>query len=444
MTSLETRFAAVWAALQRPPGLALLGVSGGADSLALLRLMAAIAPRYDLALIVVHADHGLHPASGAVAARVAEYAATLDIETRIGTLRLPAGSSEAVAREARYRWFHRQLDATGARSLVLAHHREDQAETILMRVLAGSGPAGLAGMQPVHRCVVRPLLEFGRDELRRLLDRTGWEPWDDPANRDPRHTRSWLRRDVLPILEAREPNLVARLVRLGTQAAADRRAWETALERLSGLALQVEHRVVSVAAAPLIGYDSALARAVLRALARRAGLTIGGRAVERLLGLAEAGVSGRWTPLGGGWRGEIAFGRLRIVQEAGDWEAVEVDLADRPAGSLRVDRWLLRWRTRPATEPPRRDGWRTSIIPGRYRVRPWRPGDRLRPLGGPGSRLVVRCMQDRQVARSERVGWPVIVAAESNAVVWVPGVSRAEGWAPAPGEEGVEVDVKQS
>lgn len=443
MTSLLERFTAAWAALRRPDGLVLLGVSGGADSLALLRLMAAIAPRFHLDLLVTHADHGLHPDSATVAARVREHAAALGLETRVGALRLPAGTSEGRARTARYRWFRAQLDATGAHSLALAHHREDQAETVLMRVLAGSGPAGLSGMLPVRGSVVRPLLAFGREELRSLVDEADWVPWEDPANRDRRHTRSWLRQEVLPLLVARDPAAVERLVRLADQAASQRRAWDAALGALPGLDVAQHGRVISVAATPLKGYDSDLARAVLQALGRRAGLPLGARAADRLVRLVVTGSSGRWVPLSQGWRGGVAQGRVRLEPPVVVPPPEVTRLGEPGEGEARFGEWRLGWRREGAPPALARDAWTTWLIPGVYTARAWQPGDRIRPLGGRGSRLVVRCMQAARVPASERGRWPVIADAQGT-IVWVPGVMRAEASVPAPTMEGVRVDVAQS
>lgn len=435
--------AARLASLGIEPGRVLVGVSGGADSLALLALLHRSAPEHGLNLIVAHANHGIHPASGQVADRVAGIARELGLPLEQGELRLGPNASEATARRARYAWLRETIRRTGARHLFLAHHREDQAETILMRVLAGSGPAGLAGMAPIRGRIVRPLLEVSRAELRAWLAGTGWEPFEDPANCDPRHTRSWLRHQILPLLEARDPEAVARLLRLGTHAAADRRAWDTVLDHLPGLDPTMEHGAVSVAAPPLMGYDSGLAQSVLRALLRRVGAVASPGALQRLVRLVREGASGSWVPIGGRWRGELAFGRLRIAAEPAPWEPLALPLGDPPDGVVRVGSWTVRWQHGPGPESLRRDGWTTRVIPGVYAVRPWQPGDRLRPLGGPGSRLVVRCMQDRKLPRSERSGWPVFLD-DAGAVIWVPGVCRADGRVPLTGEEGVRVDVEQS
>src|SRR6185503_8761872 len=105
----------------------------------------------------------------------------------------------------RYRWLRTIQESRAARYLVTAHHRDDQIETVLLRVLSGSGLAGLAGIASRGRDgLVRPLLPFGREELSAHIAERGLPHHDDPANRDPRHLRSWLRTAIIPRLIERQ------------------------------------------------------------------------------------------------------------------------------------------------------------------------------------------------------------------------------------------------
>jgi len=442
--SLEHRFAEHLEGLGLVPGPALVGVSGGRDSLALLHLMAATAAARGWTLVVGHADHGLHPDSAAVAAGVTAAARRLGLPIFCGRLDLPPGTGETGARRARYRWFRQVMREQGLGYLFLAHQREDQAETVLMRVLAGSGPAGLAAMAPVAGVVVRPLLGFSGTDLAAYLRELGIPWWEDPANADPRHTRSWIRTVVLPLLAARDPRVPDRLVGVAAQAAESRAAWDAGLEVLPGLDPRREGGVVSVAAAPLSGYDSRLARTLLQALGRRSGATIGPRAAARAVTLAAGGRSGGWVPLGGDWAAELAFGRLRLVPADRGQVPEAAGLGGEPEGVLGFGRWRLRWRTEPAPARIPRDGWTSWFPPGWYPVRGWQPGDRIRPLGGTGHRLVVRCLQDARVPRGDRAGHPVVMGGTPGTVLWVPGTCRGELAVPAPGVEAMRVDVEES
>ena len=254
------------------PGPAVLAVSGGLDSVALLDLMHSVAPERGLLLVVAHADHGIQMESGKVGRMVRRLAATYAVPFELGELNLGPDATETAARQARYAWLAEVQRRHAARYLVTAHHADDQVETILLRVLKGSGPAGLAGMPARGRGgIVRPLLPFSRAELAAYVAERGLGFHDDPANRDPRHLRSWLRVTLLPQLATRlGSNLRADLLRLGRAAAVERRAWDRALELVPELRLQRSAAGFDVARAPLSRYDEALSAALLRAAGRRA------------------------------------------------------------------------------------------------------------------------------------------------------------------------------
>lgn len=439
MTPLEDRFAATLAGLALPPGIGLVAVSGGPDSLALLHLMVRCRAHHALRLMVAHVDHGIHPESGAVAQAVARVAAELGLELLSGELRLGPGTSEGAAREARYAWLFAALDRLGPGVLLTAHHRDDQVETVLMRALAGSGPAGLAGMAVRGPRLIRPLLGFSREEVRHYLAGLGITAWEDPANLSPVHLRSWLRLEVIPVLERRLPDLDARIVALARQAALDRRAWDRLLEILP-LEFEQGPDGISVASGSLRSYDSALAQALIAAAGRRAGVALGDRRSERVLSLVRAGRSGARLDLGAGWLAELDFGRLGIRRHrtAQPWVAVLSD----PGGAVVAGPWRWRVVREPAPDRIPRSGWTTWLTPGAYQARPWQAGDRIRPVGGTGSRAVVRCMQDSRVARRDRPDWPVVLFLGN--VVWVPGVCRSDDRIPGPGTEALRVDVERS
>src|SRR5215208_2982541 len=184
-------------------GRALLAVSGGPDSVALLDLMCASRDLHGLELIIAHLDHGIHSESSRVAAGVGSLAASYHLPIEAARLSLGSSVSETVARERRYGWLEMLRARTDSRYIFTAHHADDQVETVLMRALAGSGPAGLAGMAAMQGNLVRPLLPFPKVELLAHLKDRGLEGWLDPANTDPRHLRSWIRTELLPVLRGR-------------------------------------------------------------------------------------------------------------------------------------------------------------------------------------------------------------------------------------------------
>src|SRR2546427_4482737 len=164
------------------PGTAIVAVSGGPDSVALLDLLHAVAAERGLALVVAHADHGMRADSRLVGQAVRELATRYRLPFELGELHLGPEATETVARRARYAWLRELQRRRAARYLVTAHHQDDQVETVLLRVLRGSAPAGLAGIPARARGgLFRPLLAFtrARSEERRVGKecRSRWSPY---------------------------------------------------------------------------------------------------------------------------------------------------------------------------------------------------------------------------------------------------------------------------
>lgn len=433
------RFRSHLATLKLPNGTAVVAVSGGLDSVALLDLLAQTRDRHGLDLIVAHVDHGIHPESGLVAERVRSLAASYRLPSQEAQLSLGPSATETLARERRYAWLESVRARIGASFIFTAHHADDQVETVFMRVLAGSGPAGLAGMAPRQGRLVRPLLPFSRAELEEHLTAAHLSTWLDPANADPRHLRSWIRTELLPLIRTRLPEVGTNLARLADQAASNRAAWDALLDTLPGLDPRSELDGISVAASPLADYDSPLIQATILALARRVGCPLGPSRAGRVSSLLCGSLSGSRVPLGAQWTAELAFGRLRIYQAEADHP--HEPLAVRGLrGSGAWGRWQFQWRPETAPEQQDRAGLSAWFTLDPLTVRAWSPGEKLKPLGGTGRRLVVRCFQQERVPRSRRDSWPVV--ARSEAIMWVPGVCRSDARVPEAGSEALRVDAQ--
>ncbi|MEO8200900.1 MAG: tRNA lysidine(34) synthetase TilS [Gemmatimonadota bacterium] len=423
---------------------ALVAVSGGGDSVALLDLLVATREAHGMTLIVAHVDHGIHPQSAEVAVRVEQLAQCYGLRCITGHIDLGGGASETRARRRRYEWLEESREREGAEFIFTAHHADDQVETVLLRVFHGSGPAGLAAMAPRRGAIVRPLLPFRRVELVQYLHERNLAYWEDPANRDPRHERSWLRETLIPHLRDRWPEVDQNVLRLADHARADRNAWDLVLDQLPGLAWRSEPGGGSVAAAVLGGYDSTLANTLLRAIARRAGCHVGPDRARRALRFLRAATSGTCFQLGNGWELQVVFDRIRIVPITEDRDTrstgtKEVAITGKE-GNESLGSWVLTWRVEMAPLKQLRDGFSAWFIPGDMHFRVWRAGDRVRPIGGRGSRLVVKCFQESRVPRLQREGWPVLVD-PAGEVVWVPGVCRSDDRIPHGGSEALRVDA---
>jgi tRNA(Ile)-lysidine synthase len=442
------------ASLFPEPGTAVLAVSGGPDSLCLLDLLHGLAGALGLRLVVAHVDHGILPESAAVAARVGAVAGRYGVPAEIERARLGPGASETRARRARYAALRRVQQRVAARYLVTAHQADDQIETVLYRLLRGSGVSGLAAIRPVGPGgLVRPLLPFRRAELDQWLltrfpDAESRPPvFHDPSNADERHDRSWLRGRVLPLLVERfGARLERQLLGLARHAARERDAWSALLTALPELAYRrgdaagVGHGV-EVARAPLLGYEPPLAEAILRALGREAGCPLGPARSGRLLAFLRRAPSGRVAELGQGWVAEVSFGRVRIGAAGAaartaplEWGAT----GQEPDGRVVWGAWEVHWRAE-AAGAASRQGWRTWVTPGRGVVRPLARGDRLVPLGGVGHRSASRLLMEARVPRSARASYPVV--ARGTEILWLPGVCRSAAQVPPAGEPALRLDV---
>src|SRR5262245_39578650 len=182
----------------------LVGVSGGADSVALLLLLLEAARKLDLDIEVAHFDHALRTDSLADATWVEELARSLGLECHIERWRTPR-PGEAAARQARYEFLERTARARDAAAIAVAHHLDDQIETVLLRLARGTGPRGALGMawrrnEPVP--IVRPLLDVRRAELQAFCTTRGIAWREDSSNTRTDRARNRVRHDVIPGLDA--------------------------------------------------------------------------------------------------------------------------------------------------------------------------------------------------------------------------------------------------
>ncbi|MHB8767115.1 MAG: tRNA lysidine(34) synthetase TilS, partial [Deferrisomatales bacterium] len=208
----------------------LVALSGGVDSVCLLRLLAAVAGG---GFEVAHVDHGLRPGSGADARFCAELARELGapfhlLRLEAGVLR-GGGGLQAEARQVRRRFFEETRERRGLGAVALGHHADDQVETVLYRLVRGAGPRGLGGMEAWSPPYLRPLLGVRRAELEALAAAQGWSCREDPTNREPRYARNRLRLVVVPALRQVHPGAEQAILRCARLAAEDDRV-------LSGLA----------------------------------------------------------------------------------------------------------------------------------------------------------------------------------------------------------------
>jgi tRNA(Ile)-lysidine synthase len=413
--------------------------SGGPDSTALLLGMTRLARRRDLRLVAAHLDHGLDGGSAGRAEAAARIAARLEVPAVLARRpvresRRPGESLEAAARRERYGFLDEVRRQTGARYVATAHHRDDQAETALLRLAFGTGVAGLAGIRPVYGAVVRPLLGppgATRADLEAAVAAAGLVPVEDPTNRHLDAARNRVRHLLLPALSETVPDLSARLAGLAERARRAGGALDRHLERL----LEVETVAggvggVAVGRRTLQGLPPELLPFALALLHRRAGVPYPAARAARSELLRQLGRPGRVAcDCGDGWvwRGEDGRLTLRRREEGSTSPGFTYTLEI--PGELEIPEAALRIRlTRQPVEPwmlagsRLRAGLALPVAEGkRVTIRSRRPGDRVRPLGAAGSRKLKDVLIDRRVPERERDRLPLLCV--GGYIAWVPGVT---------------------
>jgi len=296
--------------------LVLAACSGGADSLALAAAVAHEAPRRGLRAGGITVDHGLQAGSADRASEVTRVLTGLGLEPvaclRVAVPREPGhGGPEAAARTARYAALADAALRTSAVAVLLAHSRDDQAESVLLGLARGSGARSLAGMPESRGPYRRPLLGVGRATLRDACAALGLRAWDDPQNADPAFARARVRHRALPALEAAlGPGVAEALARSAAQFRADAELLD---ELAAAQAEQVRGADGAWEAGLLAGLPDAIRTRVLRHAAIAAGCPPGALTAAHV-GALDALVTSwhgqRWADLPGGVRGMRQHGRL--------------------------------------------------------------------------------------------------------------------------------------
>jgi tRNA(Ile)-lysidine synthase len=398
-----------------PADRVLVALSAGPDSTALLAALARLRDAGEVAFVAaLHVDHGLRAGAEEDAACAAAACAALGVPLSCVRVVVGRGNVQAAARRARYAALRAEADRVGATRIATGHTRTDQAETVLLRLLRGSGARGLSAIPPRRGRLVRPLIDRPRAEGIRYLEELGIAWRDDPTNATPRYARNRLRLSLWPAVLALAPAAERALARAADLAREDERALVRRAVALVGAGTSVDLARLSRAPA-------AVRRRAVRRLWRNAsgrGAHLEAKHVEAALALARRGRPG-CAALPGGLEVRGRYGRLEVgrpAEQAPAFPPVEIPGPGRYAVPRRgVVEVLAR---RPAEVP-----WPLSL-------RTRRPGDRFEPDGGPGTKKLKSWLIDRKIPREERDG--LLVLASGSRVVAVPDLAAvAAGLGPS-------------
>lgn len=445
--SLEERFREELEALGIAPGArVLVALSGGSDSVVLLHLLRFHAGM-DLVLHAAHLDHAMRPSSQADARWVEGLCRAWGVPL-VRERAEPAPRGEEAARRVRYDFLRRAARLAGAAHVATAHHADDQAETVLFRLLRGTGTAGAAGIPPRSESgVVRPLLPFWRAELRRYARSRGLRWREDPTNRALGPARNRIRHHLLPLIERTvAPGARRSLVRLAETAREDEAAWSALLGPAERRLVRREGGALLLARDALGGYDWAVASRILRNSLRHFGIVLDRTGTRLALQFISRASSGREMHLPGGVRMAAEFGTVRIERtgETPPDEPLAIP-ADEPEGEGRARIGGRALRVAWGSAEPARGTVRLALARDAVRfplaLRGWWPGDRIRTPGG--TRKLKKLFGERRVPRAERARTPVLVDADGT-VLWVAGVEVARAIAPHPGQTALYLSISDA
>lgn len=449
-----------------------MGVSGGADSLCLLHVLLGMADQMMLRLHVAHLNHGLRGAEAEAEAKfVAQLADEWGIPATIGREDVQGYAAEhrlaleEGARQVRYAFLAATARQVGATRIAVAHHADDQAETVLMHFLRGSGAAGLRGMLPATPltgdpgtdkaglCLIRPLLGVTRAEIEAYCAANSLSWRADASNADTRHYRNRLRHELLPILAQYNPRINEVLARTAEVMAGDYEVLDAvAAEEFAELAMDVAPDVIAFEQDAFLASPVGLQRALLRKAVRRLRANLRDihlEHIERAAQIAREGKNGDAATLAAGLELAVDYGILQIGPEGTLPRPMPFEIRPRvdratplaaPGKTRLPEGWRVEVTALERAKLPR--GWAENPDPwtayldadavgGELTLRPRQPGDRFRPhgLGGHSARIN-EFMINVKLPVGERATWPLLVG--KTGIAWVCGYRIDEAAAVTP------------
>jgi len=412
--------------------------SGGVDSTVLLHLLRRIAGKTGVRLIALHADHALNPASADWRRHCEQRCREWGIDCRGTKLSYPAHSKlgpEGRAREARYRWFVEQAGEAGW--LFTAHHLGDQAETVLERLVRGSGPRGLRGMLPLTRVyglnVVRPLLDTSRSAIQSYAVHHSLAWITDDSNQDPRFTRNYLRNHVIPVLASRWSKVQAALARTaGRMVEAQRILDQIAAEDLDRLDPQLIRGDPSLDIQALMTLDADRRCNLLRFwVHRESGVSLGaarvGRIAEEIDRYPEKAGGLTWPPVDL----RLYRGRLYLLRPH---ETANRTFAWTLENELVVGDGIVL-----TSRKVMGQGLKERAVKAGVTVRFRHGGEKCRLPGRAHHHAVKHVLQEAGIPTWQRSRIPLIMVGDEIAAI--AGLTYCEPYLAGPDQSGVEIDV---
>lgn len=392
----------------------LAAVSGGPDSLALLLFLASVRDKEGFRLGCCCVNHHIREEAAAEADMVRQICEELSVPCTVRDVDVPAvreaegGSLETVARDLRYEALYDVMKKEGYHHLAVAHHKNDQAETVLYRLIRGSGSRGLSGMHAVRGVVIRPFLSVTRQDIMDYLADFPYTPCHDATNDIPDGMRNIIRLKLLPRLETYNPNIVTSLCRTAESCGID----DDYLNQTAG-AFYKKYVIGNNESCELSRTEfSALHPAIAARVVRKISETVAAavpdfEGTERICRLISGGDTGNKTSAAG-LLVTISYDKAKFTKgstrqpachKKKTWKLTQRIMDTKPQ-ALSKNEYLL-------------DADKVGDITLRHR----REGDRFAPFGMEGIKLLSRVMQSLRIPPDERDSWPL--AADDRHVYWI-------------------------
>ncbi len=425
-----------------------VAVSGGPDSIALLHVLHALSAQYDWTLICAHMNHGFRPEESAAEAEfVRSVAVSLGITFEMEVVDTPRhmkrtgqGSQEA-ARELRYDFLRQTAQRYGAKTLALAHHMDDQAETVLMRILRGTGPEGLGGMK-IYRTeknleLIRPFLRIYKADLVHVCEEQHLLYQLDSSNMQRKYTRNRIRLDALPFLEQFNGQLVPTLARLAEITGTENDYMQEQTEALYAKLVKESSGSYSFSAASFCAVHVALQRRLIKLILNylsSANETFDFAKIEIIRYQIEQSDLASWNlDVGSRIVCLREYDEIRLMEASGrkaqpfcvpvQYEHTVISIPD---SSMKVEVQMLEWKDRSydalllSSDEAFFDA---DVLDFPLYLRSRRPGDVITLIGG-GTKKVKNLFIDAKIPLSQRDHMPLLTDA-SGRILWIPGLRRA-------------------
>lgn len=445
-----------------------IAVSAGADSVALLRLMLELRNELGVVLSVVHLNHKLRgmesDADEQFVRDLSErngleiFVECHDVKTHSTVKKL---SLEAAARAVRYDFFERLLKASSLEKIATAHTLDDQAETVLLKLLRGAGTRGLAGIYPRRaisetgishqlsamskdqcdldrqdKAIIRPLLGSRRSQLREYLAEIGQTWREDASNEDLRHTRNRLRHEILPRLQSElNPAICEVLAETAEISRAEEDYWTEEISRLLPELWRAEEYGGTLKLSSKL-LPLALRRRLLRAAAESLGIALEFHHVEGVLANGDFVLPGNWSVTR---RNDvITFGQISQPVSEYHYELPVPGKVIVPEAGIILETSVLNG---PVGSSHDYDLVQPSFAQHKWVVRNWRPGERFWPVHSKAHKKIKELLQDRHIVGDCKKLWPVIAAGDD--VIWVKGLGVGQDFQ-SKGKDGILVRMLES